>query len=1123
MQGPKGWFVSPIRIVELFANIRKTLVSFFSIVMFVALGVGIYLGILWVSPALQTAADQAFNEGSYHNVQIQFPYGLTDDDIAKLKTLEGVSEVEPSRQSFQTAIYDSQKKTVKVHAMGERIDVLSVVDGTLPQKADEIAIYATCAKTYGIALGDEVSFEKDASSQDDADGMAYLTGSTFKVTALVFSPEYVATQRDMYGISNSISGSVDILAWVMPAAFDPAAFQDAYPVVNVRCTSLDGLGTFGAEYREKSSPIVERVRELGDGLADTRYDSLHDTAQAKVADGEKRLDEGKQQVSDGEKRLDEGKQQVSDGEKQLDEGRIELETKRADGERELDEAYDLLMHYESLRAEAEKQLADARSIVSEAEEALADFDEAKGLVERYISEAAAFKADVDAMLASGGISREEYEAALDRYAADITAALQPYAGQLGITIPTITHESFSEALESIRSLLAYAETIITVTFDGETMTVAQVRARLNAARWQLANAEAEYDDKVAQLEDGWAQYYAGKAELEAEVADAEWQLEEGAQQLEEAKKKVEEGTQQLEEAKKKVEEGTQQLEEAKKGAAALKPYAWTVTGRLDNVGAANVTVFSKVTTNLSMTMALLFVVVGLLVTYSAISRIVNDQITQVGTKKALGMRVGEVASLYLMYAGVAVFLGSVVGTILSVVVVESIIAGALGTNFTFGAFPPHYDLLTFAVITLAELVLVLGATWFACRSILRRNAVDLLQGETPPTGKMRFYERWGIWRRLPLFTQTVVNNCVNDKRRVFSTIVGVVGCAALIVTAITLNNDVMKSYDLQYRDVYGFSAIAYADPAVEGALDKVQGVFADAGETSAQAFRKTMLISLPDGGGSAALNVIVPTDEKAFKQVYHANPLTGGEVDLTAEGVWMTQAYHDHLGAQVGDKIVVEAGDGKRHELPILGFYQFYLTYHEVIMGRDCYEREFGTELAPNVVLADAKDVLSEARLAKLTAIKGFDTLADDKTYQYGNFATFSSVSYAVVAIYLVLSTLMAFVVLLNLNVMCVEEKKRELIVLMICGFSIKDTKRYVYQDTIVLTAIGIVLGVIVGNAMGAVTIAAMEPATASFLKAIDPMAVAIGVVGSAVLAAIMCVLSLRRIPRFDLTDINRF
>ena len=154
--------------------------------------------------------------------------------------------------------------------------------------------------------------------------------------------------------------------------------------------------------------------------------------------------------------------------------------------------------------------------------------------------------------------------------------------------------------------------------------------------------------------------------------------------------------------------------------------------------------------------------------------------------------------------------------------------------------------------------------------------------------------------------------------------------------------------------------------------------------------------------------------------------------------------------------------------------------------------------------------------------VPGFDSVVDNANDEYKNFATFSSVSTAVVAIYLVLASLMAIVVLLNLNFMFIDEKKRELIVLMINGFSVKDAKRYISYDSAVLTVIGIIAGIILGCIVGSNTVAAIEPSTACFVKAPDLWAIIIGTIGGGLLATIMAKISLRRIPKFNLTDINK-
>ncbi len=1106
--------MKPTQITELFANIRKTFVSFFSILMFVALGVGIFLGISWVAPAMQNASDKLFDEGSFHDFEIQFPYCLTDADLKELAEVEGVSDVEAGYVVYLETIRGNVKSVVKVQSLRERINTLTVVEGEMPAKANEMALNAEAAERLGIAVGDTVAFQSDEDEEDQAtalgamdtadgadasasttgkDGMKHLNASTYKVTALVHSPEFVGISNETYGFSPAVSGKVDIIGWVLPAAFDPAAYQNGYPVANVRCDGLRNMNSFSGDYEKAAATVKERIVALGTELADARYDDLHGQAQ-------KRIDEAEKQLADAEK-------QIADGEKQLADGKAELERQRAEGEAKLADAYNLLLSYESQRAAGEAKLADGRARVSLAEQVLAVADAAKSSVAAEAQAASAYKADQDAKLERGEITQEQHDAALDSYGADLTARLQAYADEVGVVVPPIDHTNFDESV-SIANALVDGFEDLPVTFEGQTMTVREARVKLAEAQQQLGTAEAEYNAKVSQLESGWSQYYAGQAELAQKVAEGE--------------QKIADGEKQLEDAKELVAENEPKLEQAKEQLAAMKDYSWTVTSRAENPGRVNISVFSDVTNHLSFSMALLFVIVGLLVSYSAISRIVHEQITQIGTKKALGLRKREITLSFLLYAGIAVLAGAIVGTIVGVIAVEGIIAQALSSMFTFGVFPSYFGLALFLVVTLIELALVLVATYLACRRILKEHAVELLKGEKPPKAKTRFYEKWKLWEGLPLFVQTIVNNCMNDKRRVFSTVVGVAGCTALIVTAITLNNDVMKSYDRHYANVYGFSDIAYVDSTVKGAADGVEEAFKAEGSSTAQVVSKGGALSLP-GGGAATVKLVVPADADAFSQVYHINPVAGIGFDPSAEGVWVSQAYAEHFGVKVGDEVKVEITDGVMHTMPILGFYEFWLTYHEMIIPADYYEREFDSELSPNVVIASEGGASISEMTAKLSKVEGFDSAIDDKVYQYGNFATFSSVSSAVVLIYLVLSALMAVVVLLNLNVMFIEEKKRDLIVLMINGFSVKDAKRYIYSDTIVLTAIGIILGIILGCAMGAITVGSMEPSTATFVKAVDGTAVLVGVIGSAVLSAIMCIIALRRIPKFDLTDINKF
>ncbi len=1101
--------------IELFANIKKTFVSFFSIMLFVAIGMDVFLGLNWAPPALQNAAQSYYDAGSLHNFQMQYMYGLTEAELKEIAKIDGVTNVEAVHQSFQTLEgVGNSTLTAKVQTLPKHINMLTVQEGELPTKANEIALNSSAANAYGLKVGDTITFVKDGDKesqpdsltlngdssaekteqQGDKDGMKYLTCSKFKVTALVDSPEFLAKASNTYGFSNSVSGVIDLLAWVSDDTFDTKAYMDGYPVVNITCDSLNGLNTFSDEYKSKSKEIETRLTEQTQSLAAKRFNSLYGEAEEKV--------------NDAEKKLNEGKQKIADGETQLADGRVQLESKRAEGEAKLAEAHNKLLEYENLRQQGEATLAEARAKVAEAQSAMAEADLVKADIQSISNDANSYKATVDEQLKSGAITQQEYDAALDSYGATLTQRLQYYGNLLGIEIPVITHANYSAAAATVQSIFENFESI-PIEYNGEMLTIGEARAKLIQGEQLLAAGEAEYNEKVAQLENGWVQYYAAQGELNQAVSVGEQSLATAEAQINSAKAQV--------------AENEPKLEQAKKALADMKDSRCGVLPRSANAGVTQVSTLSNIMTNVSYSMAALFIIVGLLVSYAAVSRTVYEQIMQIGTKKALGLRSSEITMSFLLYSGIAVAVGAVIGAAMGVVVVQGIVGRVIGDMFIFGTYPPFFGVGLFVVVTLIEMVLILGATWAACHSILKLHAIELLRGPEPPGAKAHFYENWAVWSKLPLFTQTIINNCVYDKRRVFNTIIGVAGCTALIVTAFTLNNNVLKGFDKHYDDVYSFNAITYVKTSEDDSINQVTKELINQGASATPVVRKSFIMTQPDGE-RGMIRLVVSEDTSEFSNLYHINDVedSADTFDLSAEGAWVSQGYAEHFGAKVGDLVVFENIGGSKYEVPILGFHEFLLIGHEMVMGRDYYEKVFHTDYKPTAIITNTNDKSVSDMNKALVGVKGFDSIVDDVETQSKQFDTLSRVSSTVVLVYGGLAVLMAIVVLLNLNVMFIEEKKRELIVLMINGFSIKDAKRYIYNDTIVLTIIGIIFGTILGCFMGSLAVAAVEPPTASFIKSVDWLAVLIGIVGSGVLAFIMSAIALKRIPRFNLTDINK-
>ena len=1054
------------QIIELFSNIKATFMSFFAIMLFVILSVAVFAGISWTSPALQRAADEVSDEGNLYDIEVQFPNGLTEEDLQALRNIEGVDQLETSYTSLQMLQKDGKDYVTKVMALMDGINEPVNVEGNLPEKAGEIALNRRWAEAQGLRVGDTVTFKHDAGAKDP-DGMTYLTEDTYTLTAIVDSPAYVSYNLSSYGFANIGSGYIQCLAFTAPESFDASAYP-GHVQAYIRSDALRGLGTADAAYREKVQALSDAINDLGVNLAEERYQSILGQAQQQISEGEQKLADVKAQIEEAE-------QKIEDGKKALKEGKAEYQTQR----QKLKDGYAKLSAGQQEYNDAKRKYDETAALYASMKgyrQKLADDTLSYDDIQEMNRQLNAFANDSDTK---------------DLYDGDISKLNET----LDFVNENVTEKTWNEnkstrdkyrkqALKEMDSALAEAD------------------AELKAAKTTL-------DAKNRQLQSGWKQYYDGKA-----------RLKEARQQIQDGEKELEEKSEELEESKRKYEEGVETLESYKKKLDLIKAYDWTVLSREYNGGLMIVGQYCDLTDNLRFSMAALFIIIGLLVSYSSISRIVRDQIVSIGTKKALGLRKKEITRSYLAYSGTAVLFGGILGLAAGTLGIEQILAKTIGANFIMGAYAPYFSPAQGAILIAVELALILLTTWMACRSVLKQQAVELLKGEKPPTAKPRFFESWGIWTRLPLLTKTVINNCINDRRRVFGTIIGIAGCTALIVTAVTVDNNIQKSFTWQYDQVYSYDTVIRYNAGVEGAKDDIQDVLDSLGTESTSVYAGPYKMMLPDGKLDA-VTVTVPFEDD-FDDFVHRNIAGKAAEEEYTDGIWVSVSYAAHFDAKAGDSLQLMDSEGQVHTFTIQGFYNHYLFNNQIIMSREAYQAGFDSESKANAFLVASGDNTAQQIRKALSDVKAVRMVKDDYQAAYDVFSDFADIAGAVVIVYLVLSVLMAVIVLFDLYSVFIEEKKRELIVLMINGFSVRNARQYIYRDTIVLTILGIVLGVIFGAVMGNVTILTLEPDMAYFAKCIDWPACGLGAATSAVLAFVLCSAALRRISKFKLSDINK-
>lgn len=515
----------------------------------------------------------------------------------------------------------------------------------------------------------------------------------------------------------------------------------------------------------------------------------------------------------------------------------------------------------------------------------------------------------------------------------------------------------------------------------------------------------------------------------------------------------------------------------------------------------------------------LFVIIGILVCYSTISRLVYDQTVLIGTKKAMGFTRNDIIKPFLIYSVIAVLLGATIGVLAGRFLLEPVFVASVRATYRFRRPVYYFGAVDALVFTLLQLVLILVAALVACVSISGRPVLGLLTGEQAASDREhRWLEKLPMWKHLSLMRKTIVRNTLNDHRRVISTLIGVMGCTALVVCALSMYDNLMGSFKRHMDRVSKYDSVVYYSGSSR-VRDNLEDILDDNGIKHANAYYTQGVIQAP--GGDHLVGRLYATDDDEFYNLLHMNDVNDGKAKKAVQGAWINVAYRDYFNAKPGDTISFTDALGQSHELVLEGFYEYYLMNYQVILPKDVFEKEFGMPYAPNsMLLSTTGGDLEKASKQALLLEAGL--IIND--YYGGNLRLFESIAgiaRAVVAIYLLLSFILAVLLLLNLFTMFVMEKKRELITLMINGFPRKKAEQYIYMDTKFLTVIGVIAGILLGVVMGGVSLSSFNNKATYFLNRTDWMACLIGALFTSVLTLILCRVAVRKVRHFHLSDIS--
>ena len=856
----------------------------------------------------------------------------------------------------------------------------------------------------------------------------------------------------------------------------------------------------------------------------TTKQSELDQSKAEITAGQQQIESTRTQLNAQKQQITDGLSQVSAGEAQLQEGisalesakaqltelQSQLETVRASYNAALEnpdasqEEIDILaaqvsaleeqdaavsQQIQASEAQIESQRQQLAATRSELESGLAAVENGLSQLSQKESELNAGREQITAGQAeidAGWIQIQEQENTLAASKAEIEAGEQEL-------------EKGQKQLKAAKKKLSKAQKEI----DSNAETLAAGQAELDANVAKLNDSEAQYASGLEQYHSGARQIAENEAKLtsgeqeiaeneakladgekeiadnekkladgEKEITDNEKKLQDAAKDLKKGEKDLADGKKEYEDAQKDAEdeiaENQQKLDDAKKELEDLEKPEWMVTDREDLPEYTDYGDNADRLRNIGQVFPVIFFLVAALISLTTMTRMVEEQRTQIGTLKALGYKKSAIAAKYICYAFFATLLGSVLGMLIGEKIIPYIIITAYGIMYHNVAntisidYQPGFALIASA----ASVVCTVGATLFASGKELQETPASLMRPPAPKEGKRVLLERFTfIWKHLSFSWKSTIRNLFRYKKRLIMTVFGIAGSMGLMLVGFGLQDSISDIAAIQYRELQHYDGMVIEDSDATEEEHEELFEYMKGNEQIAHCNRVQMTkISAPKGSSNISIYLFVPESLSEFaKDVTLKNRITGETYELTDEGAAISEKTASLLGLKVGDMIPLKKGD-KEYKVRVAVITENYMS-HYLYMTPRVYEQTFGEKPEyENIVFTMQEDCKDDLEMAgtRILAYPGALSISYTSSLASQVDRMLSTLD-AVILVLIVSAGMLAFVVLYNLNNINITERQRELATLKVLGFYDGEVSQYVLRENVILTVLGIMFGAVFG------------------------------------------------------------
>ncbi|MBR2390838.1 MAG: ABC transporter permease, partial [Mogibacterium sp.] len=978
----------------------------------VALGVGFFSGLRDCKESMVSTASRYLERTNFYDYQILSSYGADDDSVALAESWDGVKSAEGSIQIDVIARSGSgDSSALKAISLPENINKLNVTEGRLPQNVNECVLDAYSITDEGFHVGDHI----EITDENDKDKLGDFKVKDFEIVGLINTPIYLDYQRGSTDIGN---GSLDTFFLIDKDAFDVDYYTNLYVKLDGDEVSLTD------EHEDKLKEQEDNMKSLAEAVRDGRRETARKDAQEELDEKKQEYEDNlakyEEEKADAERKLDKAEGQIKKGERLINSNRKKAKKGRSEAESAIGEL-------EAKLKEVDAGIDTLKSERKKAEDGLAQANSGKEQAEKG-------KAELEA-----GISKLQQAAQADPDNADkYNAQIAELNGQLAGVNQQIS---------------------------GIDAQIGEINAGISAIDAKLKEAEsgkAQLEAGIAEAEKGIEQANSGLATLDKK----EKELAANKRKLRNEEKKADG---EFEKAKKKLDDAKDKLDEVQEKIDTMDTGNSYALSRKENMGYSSFDSNSSIVSNISKIFPLFFFLIAALVCMTTMTRMVDEQRTQIGILKALGYSNSQIVGKYMFYSGSAAFLGAVLGFFVGCKVFPAVIWHAYTMMYDFSHTVDYIINYKLGLAVLAVALLCsMGATWVSIAADFKVPPAELIRPKTPRAGKRILLERIKpLWNRISFLYKVSIRNIFRDKKRFLMMVIGVSGCTALLIAGIGIRATISKVADYQFDEIslYDITVIFSKNMTGDRQKDFLNEISSDKDISDENVrFLHRGEITVVMGDKTADITCVA-TDAEGFDDFID---LHAGDQHIEYPGpgeiVIVRKTNHDY-GLDVGD-VVTLRDDYREMEAKIVGVADNYV-YDSLYMTPETYRQGFGRDPDVKAAYINLEDGAEEDVIRAVAA--------DAAGYEYTaavqpnidvreNVSRMMKSLNAIVYVVILSAALLAFIVLYNLTNINITERMREIATIKVLGFYQIEVSQYVFRENLFLTAVAAVAGIPMGD-----------------------------------------------------------